>query len=747
MATGNEDLFAFGYDAENYGKPSGHQQGYWGGDQGEVAYGENGFTEVRPTGVQQDVNRYRQMGQGMADRSAYRGNYADFNEASGGFSYGQGRARSAMDLQQAAAEGRAPSAAEIAGKSAIDQSLTAQQSAAASTRGGPLAQAAATRDARNGANAFRQTAVQGIQAGRANEMANARNSYAGSTFQYGQNQMGQQQLQLGKTQQEIQAEQFQRQLNQQGQQWAENKAFDTKSQGLASDFARQGQQFQSLQADRQNNMAERQQDFNEIVGSVNAGTNTGSTVGKLGTQASDARAKLPVSRDPYGKGDGLEVSSEDSYDSDEWERDRENDRLDIQRRDPYEADQDEMLSDRQRQNGQQAPAEWLNAYVEKDQAPPPARAQQPKPKMSYEAGWADTAQDDDDRGVAPGTTDLDKYAYSDAVTKIVGKVNEFFSEKKGLDTASSPSKKHDPTKSDFDQAPPREAPDARTASMDKTFRRDSTQDQKKVRRTFENKASKDADDMMAGMQKSLEQGSSVAAKAAGTRADRVAVDLDEPEDGRVVYSDKEAKKAAFEAGKRAQAQKPAPKGIEPITVEGRPRDYEKAGVPTGPSAQDDEVFNLYSQGRGPISPEKYMENVEGSERWEDSVRAARDKPANLQGDAYVPPAFQPPAPRRRTEEEGMAYSDERTKTEAAHALEGQDYKYKDEFTPPEQEEGEINHGPMAQNMEKNPLTRTAVKKDPRGMRMVDMNKLVKVHSSLIDHLQDEIEDLKGVRNG
>jgi hypothetical protein len=742
MATGNEDLFAFGYDAENYGKPAGHQQGHWGGDSGELFFNpETGYQEVRPTGVQQDVNRYRQMGADAAGRTAYQGDYGDFGKATGGFRYGQSRANDALNLHANAAEGRAPSAAEIAGKAAIGQSLTAQNSAAASSRGGPLAQMSAARDARNGAAAFRQTAIQGIQAGRANEMANARNSFSGAANAYGQNQLGLGQLELGKTQQQLQSELSQRQLNQNQQQFAENKAFDTKSQGLASDFARQGQQFQSLQADRQQNMAERQQDFNETVGAINAGSNasTGAAAWKPNSTTSDARAKLPVTRNPYGENDTIDLDDDVEFSGDDEDRRMSADR-DIYRGDPYDDKSNEMLADRQRQNGQEAPADWLSAYVEKDQAPPPPAQPQAKPQMSYANGWDDTSRDDEERGVAPGTTDIQKYAYSDAVTKIVGKVNEFFSEKKGLET-SSPSKKADPTKADFDQAPAREASDDRVRSFDRSFRRDTTQDQKKVRRTFEDKASKDADDMMAGMKESLAQGASTGGKAASERADRVAMDIDEKDDGQMVYSDKDAKKAAFEAGKKAGAT--GAKTMAPVTIEGvaPPPSWRGRVAPRkGPSAVDDEQFEHYK-----AHPE-HRQAIESDTEWEQNriANAARaEVPPNLYGDSPAPEGYAP----SRDRDEGFAYSDKRTKTEAAHALEGQDYAYKDEFTPPEQKRGEVNHGPMAQNMEKNPLTRTAVKKDPRGMRMVDMNKLVKVHSSLIDHLQDEIEDLKGARHG
>ncbi len=88
-------------------------------------------------------------------------------------------------------------------------------------------------------------------------------------------------------------------------------------------------------------------------------------------------------------------------------------------------------------------------------------------------------------------------------------------------------------------------------------------------------------------------------------------------------------------------------------------------------------------------------------------------------------------------------SDARTKEDAARKMEGTPYSYKEEYRPKEQEPGEVNVGPMAQNLEKNPITATTVKKDPKtGMRMVDMAKLVKVQSTEIAHLQNQIDGIK-----
>jgi len=78
----------------------------------------------------------------------------------------------------------------------------------------------------------------------------------------------------------------------------------------------------------------------------------------------------------------------------------------------------------------------------------------------------------------------------------------------------------------------------------------------------------------------------------------------------------------------------------------------------------------------------------------------------------------------------------------ADALAGAPYVYKDEFRPPEQAPGEVNYGPTAQTMQHNPVTATAVKRDPAtGLLEVDANKLTKVNSSAIADLQKQIDML------
>ena len=94
-------------------------------------------------------------------------------------------------------------------------------------------------------------------------------------------------------------------------------------------------------------------------------------------------------------------------------------------------------------------------------------------------------------------------------------------------------------------------------------------------------------------------------------------------------------------------------------------------------------------------------------------------------------------------ERDFRQADDRMQEDANRRMKGAFYSYKENFTPPEQKPGEPNYGPMAQELEKNPITSTAVKKDANGMRMVDMNKMVKAQSASIANLQEQIDEMHG----
>jgi hypothetical protein len=80
--------------------------------------------------------------------------------------------------------------------------------------------------------------------------------------------------------------------------------------------------------------------------------------------------------------------------------------------------------------------------------------------------------------------------------------------------------------------------------------------------------------------------------------------------------------------------------------------------------------------------------------------------------------------------------------DAARAMQASPYAYKPGMEPPEQEPGEPNVGPMAQTMAQNPVTATAVRKDPRsGLLMIDQGKMTKVLGGVVADQQQQIDGL------
>jgi|CXWL01.1.fsa_nt_gi hypothetical protein len=188
------------------------------------------------------TSRAQSMGEAAAARDAYRADYGGYDAQAANAQASRAQGEGAMGLQAAAARGDAPSRAEILGRTIADQSLQAQMSGAASARGGSLAQAAAMRNAASGAAQYSQNANNQIAGMRAEEMAHARDAYAAqANAMRGQDQQGGR-LALERSGQETQNEQFQRGLNQQGQQFGEQMGFDIQKQQQQGELAVMGAQ-------------------------------------------------------------------------------------------------------------------------------------------------------------------------------------------------------------------------------------------------------------------------------------------------------------------------------------------------------------------------------------------------------------------------------------------------------------------------------------------------------------------------
>ncbi len=102
----------------------------------------------------------------------------------------------------------------------------------------------------------------------------------------------------------------------------------------------------------------------------------------------------------------------------------------------------------------------------------------------------------------------------------------------------------------------------------------------------------------------------------------------------------------------------------------------------------------------------------------------------------------------------LAMSDPRAKTDvhdnpmadANRSMAPSSYEYKPEFTPPEQQTGEVNVGPMADKMEANPVAKTAIVKDPQtGLLAIDKTKGLKLVMGGLADLQRQVDRMRGAR--
>lgn len=86
---------------------------------------------------------------------------------------------------------------------------------------------------------------------------------------------------------------------------------------------------------------------------------------------------------------------------------------------------------------------------------------------------------------------------------------------------------------------------------------------------------------------------------------------------------------------------------------------------------------------------------------------------------------------------------------AARSMQGSPYAYKPGFAEASgQRPGEVNVGPMAQNMERSPVAATAIKTDPNtGLKMIDKDKALKVQMAIAANQQKQIDELKGLAPG
>lgn len=226
-------------------------------------------------------------------------------------------------------------------------------------------------------------------------------------------------------------------------------------------------------------------------------------------------------------------------------------------------------------------------------------------------------------------------------------------------------------------------------------------------------------------------------------------DKDTKERGLIIASDAPDKEPrSNDTAKDSRGNRPVDLQIKRETGKETPEPMSPTGVARHNEEDDDEIYRAMRAAGAP-SPEniswhdpswpavfkqKDKRDAYLKARRDDFARDHRAPPSWLERDEVsrgeVVPGKAPPIPQNAMEED------------ANRRMAAEPYSYKDGFVPPEQRPGEMNYGPMAQNLEKNPITATTVKKDPAGVRVVDLTKLAKVHSGAIANLQGQLDELK-----
>lgn len=258
-----------------------YDPGSYGGYNSVVTY-ENGYPVYHPdqSGMEDAASRYRGMGGQPVG--------IDTTQSS----QTRGAQMGALGLMQTAAQGSAPSQAEILSRKANEDAMAGQMSMAASVKGGPAAQAAAMRSAMMGQASQAAAGNREIAALRAQEMAQARGQYFGATSQARGQDIGEAQKQA--------------ELNEARQQYYEGMANDVYKTQLNANLGKQSESDQAWYRGRMATLQSEAQDAQNAKDIASVGL--GGLTGAMGSP-SDVRSKEDIQPLRYGYFDPSEGGS------------------------------------------------------------------------------------------------------------------------------------------------------------------------------------------------------------------------------------------------------------------------------------------------------------------------------------------------------------------------------------------------------------------------------------------------------
>lgn len=179
-------------------------------------------------------------------------------------------------------------------------------------------------------------------------------------------------------------------------------------------------------------------------------------------------------------------------------------------------------------------------------------------------------------------------------------------------------------------------------------------------------------------------------------------------------------------------------GYDTELTGGAEQGYQRWHQATSPwdSGADYDLRGAYAQGldrdgRGHL-PDTYKKpNHETFSNESQYSQYAPDVAGSWQGEKYTNKG--PPAWLRQQMENPLA--------NAARAQAGEPWAYKPEFRPPGQAPGEVNVGPYAENMQRDPLASTAVKPGANGLPELDPQKTITLNAAINADQQKQLDTI------
>lgn len=656
-----------------------------------------------------------------------------------------GQQKASLALAAGAANGTAPSQAAALQRNTLDQGFQQQLAGAASARGGAMGQASAQRDAAQGQAAYNQQGANSIGALRANEMATARSEYGNqagalrtgdintanastaAAGQYGQNAQTQAQMAQAQGTQD----QAQNLLNQQNQQFYEGQASDAQKAQLQADSSKY-----STDAGTQQNQANvNQHSADRSTGIV--GSAIGAIGGALGGILSDVRSKnmLPLDSMVTNNGISSGVLAGQSL--------GEKLRPSILGHTPPK---------------QRAPAKPSESGMD------PANSWMHEPPKKPEYGLFDEGEKADPHPELAA-------AYQHAFNKPSPQAPTFFSDARAKQEAFQAGVMYGDTHKQGGLAPTEgehPIPEYMLPPKESAAEHAAVESEKGQMQGHALQGLGQYYHPM-GLLSHAGQAAYHYGAAAGHRDDETRAALAERQPRQVAPSGGRGLETASSpsvvlTGMRQTGIRPISKDAQ-IVPAGALGDKPQPGygLPLPPRTGDDlhhtpmrdrqdpnykpppaPVRDIKTFSRDDAEPAEdvagYQDVEPGREKTPFGYRSDEKTKtmgaSEAGGDAEV----------RRGDEHGSDNTMEALEQDANRRMQGSPWTYKDDFRSPGEAPGQLHYGTTTQKLESNPLTATAVRKDPKsGLGAVDMPSLMQVQGAGIASLQKQVDKLKSAR--